>query len=595
MNYRRLRLILLAILCVPFAQANNIVTNYLKQRFNADAIEYREVESLRSRLTDGKLHLHIRDFIELMLKNSADVQLTRLDLFTAADQILSARSPFDPDLQANFSAQRAVTPLSFGGGFFNAGSSTTGNGSTGSGSTGNGSTGNGSTGNSSSGSGISTSGSSVSGLSGTLLPQTISSLNQTSSILYSQLLPTGQTISTSFNGERSSGDEYTFPAVFGQLNFQVTQPLLQGRTNLQARAPLTNARTALLVTSEESEAAIGTAIATAARQYWAAVQARDTIKVQEQTFALAQKSYDRDKLALDLGALASLDIYQSETQLAERKRDLITAQYEYRTELDGLRHFIGADLTPELRALEVILDDEASQTPIKSSVLPFEEALTKALSTRPDFKATDQRLVIDALNARVARDSLRPQLNFTVNGGSSGPSFNQVAAGGTVGIPATPYPGYGETIKQILAFDFPAYGVAVQLNFPFRNSAAKAQLSEALVSKVKDQYQKRSVQETITLNVRQAIDNIDLAEASINAAVIARDLARKNVDAEQQKYQLGTITAFELLDSQSRLASSESSVLASQVSYQQAFINYQLATWTLLDGFGLLVQVPVIK
>ncbi|HEY7211054.1 MAG TPA: hypothetical protein VH477_12330 [Bryobacteraceae bacterium] len=41
----------------------------------------------------------------------------------------------------------------------------------------------------------------------------------------------------------------------------------------------------------------------------------------------------------------------------------------------------------------------------------------------------------------------------------------------------------------------------------------------------------------------------------VEAAVRARDLARKNVAAEQQKYELGTITAFEVLDSQTRLAS----------------------------------------
>jgi outer membrane protein TolC len=33
----------------------------------------------------------------------------------------------------------------------------------------------------------------------------------------------------------------------------------------------------------------------------------------------------------------------------------------------------------------------------------------------------------------------------------------------------------------------------------------------------------------------------------VEAAVRAHDLARKNVAAEQQKYELGTITAFEVL------------------------------------------------
>ena len=49
--------------------------------------------------------------------------------------------------------------------------------------------------------------------------------------------------------------------------------------------------------------------------------------------------------------------------------------------------------------------------------------------------------------------------------------------------------------------------------------------------------------------------------AQIDASKTARDLAQKNVEAEQQKYELGGVTAFEVLDAQSRLASVEGSLL----------------------------------
>jgi outer membrane protein len=114
------------------------------------------------------------------------------------------------------------------------------------------------------------------------------------------------------------------------------------------------------------------------------------------------------------------------------------------------------------------------------------------------------------------------------------------------------------------------------------------------VSRVKDQYQERALEQSVALDVRQAIDNIELADASVAAALTARDFARKNVDAEQQKYQLGSITVFELLDSQNRLASAESALLAAYVTYQEAYIAYQRATWTLLDGLGVVVEYPKI-
>src|SRR5262249_21526898 len=107
-----------------------------------------------------------------------------------------------------------------------------------------------------------------------------------------------------------------------------------------------------------------------------------------------------------------------------------------------------------------------------------------------------------------------------------------------------------------------------------------------------DRYTERQVQQQVTLAVRQAITAIELAKATIEAAIHARDLAKLNVEAEQQKYELGTITAFEVLDSQNRLANSENALLNSFVGYQEAYVGYQRATWTLLDGLGMVVETP---
>ncbi len=569
------RLLLLAFLLASICDAQSI-KNYIKHRFSANQVEISDIQGLQQRVHDGKLHLRLHDFLELVLKNATDVQVTRLDVYTAADQITAAKSPFDPTIGLQFNTLRSVSPLFFGGGGFGGTGSTTGSGATeGSGQT------NGVGGNS---------------LVNVVLPETISSLSQNSAITYQQLLPTGQTISTNFSVNRSSGDGFPFPAIFGSLNVQITQPLWQNRTNLQFRAPLTIARTQLIISSEQSEATIGDTVAAAARQYWDAILARDNIRVQEQTVALAQKSYEHDKKALDLGAIAKLDILQSETQVAERNRDLVQARFQYKAALDALRRLIGADLTPALRDTDIVLEDDPSMVPPKSSILPFEQALAQATQVRPESKAAQQKLSIDDLSARVARDQLKPQLNLSLQGGATGPGLNQIGVGSTIGTTSnTPFPGLAETLKQTLAFDFPSYGFGLQFNFPLRNSTAQANLADSLVSRARDRYQKRLTQQQIIFDVRQALDSIELSDASISAAITARDLAQKNVEAEQQKYVLGSITAFELLDSQTRLASSESALLNAYVTYQEAYINYQRATWTLLDGYGIIVQSPKVN
>jgi outer membrane protein len=539
----KFRTALCLLLCVSLAPAEDPVRSYWQRRFNAPEVAERPVEGLAERIADGKLHLQLREFLALVLKNFTDIQITRLDVYTAADAIINAKTPFDPALNLGFNTERSVFPLNnaisgpASGGQFD-------------------------------------------------LLQTINSLTQTSTIDYKQLFPTGQTFETTFTGYRSSGDGYSFPSLFGVLNFQLTQPLLQNRTNLANLTPLRVARTQLLITAKQSEAAIADAMAQAALQYWNAVLARETIRVNQQALDLARKSYAHDKQALDLGALSKLDIFQSETQVAERERDVVQAQDQYQVLLDGLRRSIGADLTPELRKIVLVLDDDPSMLPDKTAMLPFDQALAKAIQGRPEAQAVQAALSIDSMNARASRDALLPRLDLALQGGSSGPGLNQLSA-----VTAPP-PGLGTTLHQVLDFNFPSYGFSLTATFPFRNSAARASLSDALVNRTRDRYRQRQTQEQIILDVRQAIHSIELADATIQAAIRARDLARQNVDAEQQKYQLGSITAFELLDSETRLASTESALVAGYVSYQQAFIQYQRATWTLLDGFGMIVDQP---
>jgi outer membrane protein len=543
----RLAIGLLILLPIPLAADSIPVPAWLNRRFNPETVQVTDVQGISERISAGKLNLTLKPFLELVLKNSTDINLTRMDVYTAADQVKAARAVFDPAVALGFNTLRVASPQ----------------------------------------------------VSQTGGASTLSSLTENSFLNYQELLPTGQTANAGFTATRSSSNsEFNIvnPDIYGQLSFSFTQPLLQNRTGIQFKAPIQIARTQLTITSKQDEAHIADVVAAAAGQYWDAVRARDNIKVLQQTLDLALKSYERDKQALDLGALASLDIYQSETQVAQRRTDLVQAQYAYRASLDNLRRLIGADLTPEWRATEIVLEDDPAKVPERAAILPYEEALTAAMRLRPELDAAHRRLTIDDLNARVARNLMLPHLDLTVQGQAAGLGGNQVAVTSPLGITTAAVPGgLPQALGQLFAFSAPGYGAGLQLTLPFKSTAARAQLTDALVSRSRDRYTERQVQQQIILDVRQALTSIDLANASIDSATRTRDLAQKNVEAEQQKYELGTITAFEVLDSQTRLATAESSLLNAFVGYQQAYVSYQRATWTLLDGLGMVLETPKVN
>src|SRR5579864_6517470 len=373
------------VLAIAIPAAAFPIPGVFTQRFRGPTVRVRNVEGVRERVVDGKLHLRLKDFLTLMLANNTEINIARLDVMTAANFVLSAHAPFDPSLTAGFNSVRNVSP-------------------------------------------------SFSQIQGA---ETLSSLSQNSQIGYTQTLVTGQSVNVGFNAARTStNNQFQFfnPSIFTGLNFSVTQPLLQNRTNLQFRAPLEIARTQLVIISEQSEARIADLVANAARQYWDAVEARENIRVAQQSLDLAQKSYERDQMALDLGALPKLDIFQSQSQVAQRKVAVIQTQYVYRDALDGLRRLIGADLVPETRDAEIVLDDDPSTLPALSPLEPFDEALSSALRTRPELSSARRRTSIDELNARVARNSMMTRLDLSALAGGSGLGGNQVPATGPLNI-----------------------------------------------------------------------------------------------------------------------------------------------------------------
>jgi outer membrane protein len=519
--------------------------NFIGERFRGPDVQVRNVEGVQERVHDGKLFLHVKDFLALLLKNNTEINIARLDVLSSADQILGAKAPFDPSITASFNNNRSIT-------------------------------------------------SQASQISGA--PQ-LDFLSQTTQMNYQQVLESGQTVNVGFNASRAStNSEFNFlnPYISTSTFFLVTQPLWQGRTNLQFKAPLMIARTELLITSDQTEARIADMVTAAASQYWDAVQARDNIKVQQQAYDLAQKQYERDKLSLDLGALPSLDIFQSQSQLAQRKVAVIQAQYFYRDALDGLRRLIGADLNPDTRNIEIVLEDDP--VAVVAPVPPTEEAISAALRKRPELSAVRRHQGVNDLNARVARDSMVPRVDLQAFGGGNGLAGDQIPVTGPLGTgPTLASSGLGEALRQTFVFQSPTYGFGVNVTLPVRNSSATQGLADALVNRARDRYTERQLEQQVIQQVKLATSQIQSSAAQIEAAKTARDLAQKNVEAEQQKYELGGVTAFEVLDAQTRLATVESSLLQAYVGYQKTLIAYERAVWTLLDGLGIVVEVPKVR
>jgi outer membrane protein TolC len=487
---------------------------------------------------DGKLRIGLEDAIALALLNNTDIRVDRAQYDISHFAVQRAHAPFDPQWVSSFAPTRSVSPTN----------------------------------------------STLSGAS------TLSTLNQISTSGYTQEFFTGTTVGATFATTRTTTNSSfatVNPSFSSGLTFTLSQPLWRDRGLFPNRAPIVIAQLGVRQSRAGFEGQISDVIQRVIGQYWDAVQARETLAVLRKSLDLAQASYDRDKRALELGALPPLDIYRSESQVAQRKILVIQAEYSLKQVEIALRQTLGADLDDRVAALDMELTEKA-ETSGNLSLIDIREALSEALKNRPEIEVQNQQLAVDDINVKLANNSMKPKLDLAASYTSSGLGGVVFSSGANPVVIATG--GFANSLNQVGSFNFPTYGLTLQLTLPVRSSAAQADLSTAQVSKRRALYQMRSLEQSITAEVKNAIHDLEQAELVITAAQTSRDLSAKNLSAEERKYQLGAETIFFVLDAQNQLSQAELSLVQAKIAYQRAVAEVDHATGAILRKHNISIS-----
>ena len=497
---------------------------------------------MKAYIQDGKLRLGLRDAILLALENNSQMEIEETQIETNKFSLLATFQPFDPLLQSSLTISRSSNPAYY---------QLQGVGQTGAG--------------------------------------VLNNLNQIGQVSYTQTFTTGTTLqATIYSARNSTNSSFYFfnPNYSSYIDLNFTQPLLRNRGRFANTALVKIARKALSQSRWSFEADVNDLVQQVVLQYWAAVQARGALEVQNRSVDLAEVSFKRDRRALELGALPPLDISRSESEVAARRVGQIQAAYALQQAEESLRLTIGADQDAQFRSLAFELTESPEPTG-ELQATQLDAALTEALSQRPELAAAGDALAADELSIRLAHNQLKPDL--TINGfyQSNGLGGNQYDL--TTGQLTSPG-GFGSSFGQLFGFGFPGYGGTLTLNLPVRNRAGQARLGNALVSKTHDLYSRQQVQEFITRQVRDAINQLDAARLSLSAANTSFDLTKKLLAADQRKFELGSEDNFFVLDSQQKLAQAELALLQARVNYQVALTAVSHATGDLIGPYRLQIE-----
>ena len=491
-------------------------------------------EHLRKYVVDGRLRLSLQDAVSLTLENNSSVRIQETQVEFSKFSLLGTHQPFDPILTGLYNINSTTTPT-------------------------------------------------FSQLQGTGTAPTVNSTTQFAQFNYSQTFETGTNVQAGLNSNNNyTNNSFNIfnPYISSALSFQVTQPLLRNGWLFANRAPLVIARRNLEQSRANFAAEVSNNILQAVGQYWAVVEAVGNLEVSQRSMDAAEATYKRDKRALELGALPPLDIYRSESQVASRRVQVIQSEYALKQAEDALRMTIGADQDPNIQALDIELT-EKPEPEGELRTIDTASALQQALTKRPEFDATRAALENDQTRIRLAHNHLLPELDLSAQYASNGLGGTQFINNQRV---------TSSSLNQLGGFNYPTYYAQLSVSLPLKNRGAKAEMGNALVSRRSDLYSERQLREQVSLDVSNAVHQLEQAKLSIAAGKEALDLAKKTMAAEQRKYDLGSETIFFVLEAQTELASAELGLLQAEVNYQLAVAGLDHATGELLEPYHVHIE-----
>ncbi len=393
------------------------------------------------------------------------------------------------------------------------------------------------------------------------------------------------------------------PQVTSNFNFKLTQHLMQGfglAANDRFIHIAKNNR-------ELSDVAFRLQVITTVDQienlYWDLVYAYENARVQNESLAFAQKTLSDTRKQVEIGSLAPIEVVRAQSTVAQDQQQVTTAQTNLQLEQLLMKNAVTRTLKDAILATAEVIPTSTMEIPAQNDTTPTEDLVNDALRHRPELVESRIDLNSRQYSNKAVRSAMLPTVDLFAYYGGSGlaGTLNPItpfcpSTSGIFCIPPSAIPvqfrsgkpvGYGTALQNMVTSAAPDKGMGLTINIPLRNRAAQSLQVRSVLELRQAEMRMQQIENQVEIEVRNAQYAVQQRRASVDSAKAAVALAQQSLDAEQKKYQFGTSTATLVLQYQSQLATSESTLVDATVAYEKSLLELDRATGTLLDKSGI--------
>jgi len=295
---------------------------------------------------------------------------------------------------------------------------------------------------------------------------------------------------------------------------------------------------------------------------------------------------------VQIGTMAPIDVIQAQAQAATAVQNLVTAQATQRTaELALKRLIVSGTQDPNWNATL----DPVERADFRPETIDIEAAIRRALSQRTDLTIAQKNVQANDVTLKYLDDQTKPQADLNATYGLSGVGGTQVVRtgsgiGGDLGNLLTTIPGgYSDSLASMFTGDFPRWTVGVAISYPLGLSSQKAAVARARVQLDQVQAQLKQIELQIATEVTNAAINVRSNVERVQAAQVARELAQRQLDAENSKFAVGMSTNYFVVQAQNQLATAQNNELQAVLNYRKALVELDRLQSTTLQNLNITV------
>jgi outer membrane protein TolC len=407
-----------------------------------------------------------------------------------------------------------------------------------------------------------------------------------------QQLPWGASYSFSLNGSRSTSDAPRTPfspQILSDLSAAYTQPLLRNFRIDSLRQAVMQSRNQQEISDLQLAQRITQTSRTVRNAYLQLVSAIAGLEVAQQTLDLAQQSLRNNQRRVEVGTAAPIDIVASEAEVASREGDVILRQGEIEAAEDQLRTLIMNPSQPDFWTTRLI---PAEQPVLSAQPVDLDSAIRNALANRTDLGQLRKQLENVDLNIRVNQNQKLPAVDLQARYGVRGVGGTQFIydvapiEGGPPPVIGSSQRGLSDVLRDVFGNEFRNWTVALQVTYPIGTSAADASLAQSRLQRQQGEVALRELETEIGRQIRDAARQVSNSLKRVEATRKARELAERQLEAEEKRQAVGLSDTFRVFQAQRDLANQRQAELNAIIAYNRALINLEAVQVVPIGGGG---------